>query len=195
MVAPSCMLPNRVRAEVSRRSGFAPTRSLRIWNALATHGRRCRGRSEPSRAAARSSDLTDPDGYRSRNHVAGQTNAAKRTCRSLTCRFNTAASQAPRFRALPSGSNPALAHIRRIGHAVLNVTGLSASSEAWYKERFGFLTSDEVEAAPRTCRWARSCAAIAGISPPITTHCSSPNCRKRLGICSMPRSKSRILMI
>lgn len=38
-------------------------------------------------------------------------------------------------------------HVRRIGHAVLNVSDFRAS-EAWYKDRFGFLTSDEIEFQP-----------------------------------------------
>lgn len=42
---------------------------------------------------------------------------------------------------------PGPAHVFRIGHAVLNVSDFRAS-EAWYKARFGFLTSDEIEAAP-----------------------------------------------
>lgn len=39
------------------------------------------------------------------------------------------------------------AHVHRIGHCVLNVSDFR-KSERWYKDRFGFLTSDEVEAAP-----------------------------------------------
>lgn len=39
------------------------------------------------------------------------------------------------------------AHVHRIGHCVLNVSDFR-KSEAWYKARFGFLTSDEIEAAP-----------------------------------------------
>lgn len=35
-------------------------------------------------------------------------------------------------------------HPIRLGHVVLNVTNFRAS-EAWYKERFGFITSDEVK--------------------------------------------------
>lgn len=52
----------------------------------------------------------------------------------------------PRFRkCVHLSKGPA--HVHRIGHCVLNVSDFRAS-EAWYKERFGFLTSDEVEAKP-----------------------------------------------
>jgi len=39
------------------------------------------------------------------------------------------------------------AHVVRLGHAVLEVKDFRAS-EAWYKSRFGFITSDEIEMAP-----------------------------------------------
>ena len=42
---------------------------------------------------------------------------------------------------------PGPAHVVRIGHCVLNVADFRAS-ERWYKARFGFLTSDEIEAGP-----------------------------------------------
>lgn len=35
------------------------------------------------------------------------------------------------------------AHVKRLGHAVLNVTDFR-TSERWYKARFGFITSDEI---------------------------------------------------
>lgn len=38
-------------------------------------------------------------------------------------------------------------HVRRLGHVVLGVSDFRRS-EAWYKERFGFVTSDEVQAVP-----------------------------------------------
>jgi catechol 2,3-dioxygenase-like lactoylglutathione lyase family enzyme len=38
-------------------------------------------------------------------------------------------------------------HVLRLGHAVLNVADFRAS-EAWYKERFGFITSDEIALSP-----------------------------------------------
>ncbi len=39
------------------------------------------------------------------------------------------------------------AHVKRLGHCVLNVSNFRAS-EAWYKERFGFITSDEIKLSP-----------------------------------------------
>ena len=57
---------------------------------------------------------------------------------------NTSAA-APRFRSMVR-LDAAAAHVHRIGHAVLKVRDFRAS-EKWYKDRFGFLTSDEVEAA------------------------------------------------
>ena len=86
--------------------------------------------------------LTDPDGY-GVEVVAGQTTAAPLPAPEDHPR-NTIAAQ-PRFRA-PVRLQPAPAHVRRIGHAVLKVSDFRRS-EAWYKDRFGFLTSDEVEAA------------------------------------------------
>jgi catechol 2,3-dioxygenase-like lactoylglutathione lyase family enzyme len=39
--------------------------------------------------------------------------------------------------------------VKRLGHCVINVTDFR-KSEAWYKERFGLVTSDEIELAPDT---------------------------------------------
>ena len=41
---------------------------------------------------------------------------------------------------------PGPSHVQRLGHCVLNVSDFRAS-ERWYKERFGFITSDEIEAS------------------------------------------------
>lgn len=86
--------------------------------------------------------LTDPDGY-TVEVVAGQ---AKGEPAPLPADqpVNTAAAK-PRFRQMVR-LDPAPAHIKRIGHAVLKVRDFRRS-EKWYKDRFGFLTSDEVEAA------------------------------------------------
>lgn len=87
--------------------------------------------------------LTDPDGYLI-EIVAGQA-VDEAAPLPVDPPRNTAAAKA-RLGA-PIRLDPAPSHIRRIGHAVLKVRDFRAS-EAWYKDRFGFLTSDEVEAAP-----------------------------------------------
>lgn len=86
--------------------------------------------------------LTDPDGFKV-EVVAGQAKGEASLPFADPPR-NTAAAR-PRFRSLVRLA-PGPAHVRRIGHAVLNVSDFRRS-EAWYKQRFGFLTSDEVEAA------------------------------------------------
>lgn len=86
--------------------------------------------------------LTDPDGY-GVEVVAGQAKAEAAPLPADLPR-NTAAAK-PRFRASVR-LDPAPAHVKRIGHAVLKVRDFR-TSEKWYKDRFGFLTSDEVEAA------------------------------------------------
>lgn len=86
--------------------------------------------------------LVDPDGY-GVEVVAGQ--AANASSLPFPDLLRNTAAQRPRQR-LPVRLEPAPAHVRRIGHAVLKVRDFRAS-EAWYKQRFGFLTSDEVEAA------------------------------------------------
>lgn len=86
--------------------------------------------------------LIDPDGYRV-EVVAGQAKAEP--SQPFADRpFNTATAK-PRLRQMVR-LDPAPAHVRRIGHAVLKVSDFRRS-EKWYKDRFGFLTSDEVEAA------------------------------------------------
>lgn len=87
--------------------------------------------------------LTDPDGYRV-EVVAGQQTAAPEDD-TPDVPHNTA-HERPRLRQtvrLDQGPS----HVRRLGHCVLGVSDFR-TSEAWYKDRFGFLTSDEVEMAP-----------------------------------------------
>ena len=86
--------------------------------------------------------LTDPDGY-GVEVVAGQSKGEASLPFADPPR-NTAAAK-PRFRSTVR-LDSAPAHVRRIGHAVLKVRDFRVS-EKWYKDRFGFLTSDEVEAA------------------------------------------------
>ncbi len=86
--------------------------------------------------------LTDPDGY-GVEVVAGQS-MGEAGLPFFDQPRNTAAAK-PRFRSTIR-LDAAPAHVFRIGHAVLKVRDFRAS-EVWYKHRFGFLTSDEVEAA------------------------------------------------
>lgn len=86
--------------------------------------------------------LVDPDGYRV-EVVAGQ--EVRTPALPITDPPRNTAVAKPRTRA-PVRLTSAPAHIQRIGHAVLRVRDFR-TSEAWYKARFGLLTSDEVEAA------------------------------------------------
>jgi catechol 2,3-dioxygenase-like lactoylglutathione lyase family enzyme len=87
--------------------------------------------------------LRDPDGNLV-EVVAGQTPAAPLPLQAETPR-NTALAHERLGRPVRLGAGPA--HVARLGHAVLNVADFRAS-EAWYKSRFGLITSDEIEAAP-----------------------------------------------
>jgi catechol 2,3-dioxygenase-like lactoylglutathione lyase family enzyme len=87
--------------------------------------------------------LTDPDG-RPVEVVAGQTPAAPMD------EVQTSAWNRARERgriSLAKRISPGAANVVRLGHVVLNVSNFRAS-EQWYKARFGFITSDEVQAAP-----------------------------------------------
>ena len=86
--------------------------------------------------------LADPDGY-GVEVVAGQSKG-EASLPFADLPRNTATAK-PRFRSTVR-LDSAPAHVRRIGHAVLKVRDFRVS-EKWYKDRFGFLTSDEVEAA------------------------------------------------
>jgi catechol-2,3-dioxygenase len=86
--------------------------------------------------------LTDPDGY-GVEVVAGQENGPPTP--PVPDPLHNSATAQPRLRQ-PLRLAPAPADVRRIGHAVLKVRDFRRS-EQWYKDRFGFLTSDEVEAA------------------------------------------------
>lgn len=87
--------------------------------------------------------LKDPDGY-CIEVVAGQQEAALLPLPRDESRND--ARRKSRVRA-PLRLNAGPAHVVRLGHAVLEVKDFRAS-EAWYKERFGFITSDEIELAP-----------------------------------------------
>jgi catechol 2,3-dioxygenase-like lactoylglutathione lyase family enzyme len=88
--------------------------------------------------------LTDPDGHQV-EVVAGQA-WGEPAAFAPRPPWNSVETRA-RLRAVKrTGQGPA--HVIRLGHAVLGVSDFRAS-EAWYKERFGFLTSDEIAVAPQ----------------------------------------------
>ena len=87
--------------------------------------------------------LRDPDGV-AIDVVAEQTSAPA-GAPSRDALINSA-SERRRFRE-PVRFAPGPSRVYRLGHAVLNVTDF-ARSEAWYKERFGLLTSDQIEIEP-----------------------------------------------
>lgn len=87
--------------------------------------------------------LKDPDGF-SVEVVAGRT-AAPAAAIAPALLTNDARTQ-PRRNATKRVTQGA-SHIKRLGHCVLNVSNFRAS-EAWYKERFGFITSDEIKMSP-----------------------------------------------
>jgi catechol 2,3-dioxygenase-like lactoylglutathione lyase family enzyme len=87
--------------------------------------------------------LKDPDGF-SVEAVAGR-EAAPAVAPPPAVILNDARVQA-RSNA-PKRVRQGASHIRRLGHCVLNVSNFRAS-EAWYKEHFGFITSDEIKMSP-----------------------------------------------
>lgn len=87
--------------------------------------------------------LTDPDGHRV-EVVAGQTPAPTAPLPKREA-WNTGAARL-RPRQVKRVSKGA-AHVLRLGHCVLNVGDFRAS-ERWYKDRFGFITSDEIALTP-----------------------------------------------
>ena len=87
--------------------------------------------------------LADPDGHVI-EAVAGQTPAAPQPVQA-PAPWNNVHDRA-RLRAVKRvAAGPA--RVQRLGHAVLNVSDFRAS-ERWYKDRFGFITSDEVAVSP-----------------------------------------------
>ena len=87
--------------------------------------------------------LSDPDGHIV-EVVAGQSKADPQAF-DPRAPWNGAEGR-HRLRAVKrTGTGPA--HVVRLGHVVLNVSNFRAS-EAWYKDRFGFITSDEISLSP-----------------------------------------------
>lgn len=89
--------------------------------------------------------LTDPDGYLI-EAVAGQEKFApvERTL-PLPDPWNHGGEhpRIARFRRAKQGPS----HVQRLGHCALSVANFPRS-ELWYKERFGFITSDEIQPEP-----------------------------------------------
>jgi catechol 2,3-dioxygenase-like lactoylglutathione lyase family enzyme len=87
--------------------------------------------------------LVDPDGFPV-EVVAGQVFSASETFAPREP-WNSVENRARlrKVKRVPAGP----AHIVRLGHAVLNVSNFR-NSERWYKERFGLLTSDEIQLSP-----------------------------------------------
>ena len=87
--------------------------------------------------------LTDPDGH-TVEVVAGQAQAEPQEI--AAGQPWTRATEKARLRAVKRIAAGA-ANVVRLGHVVLNVSDFRAS-ERWYKDRFGFITSDEIQLAP-----------------------------------------------
>jgi catechol 2,3-dioxygenase-like lactoylglutathione lyase family enzyme len=87
--------------------------------------------------------LTDPDGFNV-EVVADRQTAAPAAIAPAPL-VNDARVQ-PRRNA-PKRVGSGASHIKRLGHCVLNVSNFR-QSEAWYKEHFGFITSDEIKMSP-----------------------------------------------
>ena len=87
--------------------------------------------------------LSDPDGHRV-EIVAGQAPVPPLGL-PTSQRWNLAAERQRLgvTKCVPAGP----AHVVRLGHVVLNVSDFR-TSERWYKDRFGFITSDEVQVSP-----------------------------------------------
>jgi len=87
--------------------------------------------------------LRDPDGHQV-EVVAGQTWTEPASVEPRQP-WNSVETRARLRTVKRTGQGPA--NVIRLGHAVLGVSDFRAS-EAWYKDRFGFLTSDEIAVAP-----------------------------------------------
>jgi catechol 2,3-dioxygenase-like lactoylglutathione lyase family enzyme len=87
--------------------------------------------------------LYDPDGCRI-DVVAGQ-QALDESPLPAHESWNSAGERGRLRQVKRTATGPA--HVVRLGHCVLNVSDFRAS-ERWYKDRFGFITSDEIALSP-----------------------------------------------
>ncbi len=83
--------------------------------------------------------LTDPDGF-AVEVVAGRERTARQ---APPARETTNDARARPRRNVVKRVSVCASQVQRLGHCVLNVTDFR-TSERWYKERFGFITSDEI---------------------------------------------------
>ncbi len=89
-------------------------------------------------------ELKDPDGFVV-HIIAGHSSAEKLPIDEREVRWNQAGEYSRVNSVKRISKRPS--HVLRLGHVVLGVSDFKAS-EAWYKERFGFVTSDEIQPAP-----------------------------------------------
>lgn len=87
--------------------------------------------------------LTDPDGFNV-EAVAGQASTSPiPLSRHVVWNQGGRYPRTSEVRRVEQGPS----HVLRLGHVVLGVSNFR-QSEAWYKDRFGFVTSDEIQPAP-----------------------------------------------
>lgn len=87
--------------------------------------------------------MVDPDGFEI-DAVAGQSFlAGSNAATAAEWNENGVHKRVDEFRRTPTGPS----HVLRLGHVGVAVSNFERS-ERWYKERFGFLTSEEFEAEP-----------------------------------------------
>jgi catechol 2,3-dioxygenase-like lactoylglutathione lyase family enzyme len=87
--------------------------------------------------------LQDPDGHRI-EVIAGQRATAAEPAPTGAA-WNTVSDHRRLRQVKRTAIGPS--HVVRLGHCVLNVSDFRAS-ERWYKDRFGFITSDEIALSP-----------------------------------------------
>jgi catechol 2,3-dioxygenase-like lactoylglutathione lyase family enzyme len=87
--------------------------------------------------------LRDPDGFLIEAVAEQQRQASLQLARCVPWNQGGSYPRKSEVRRTQKGSS----HVVRLGHVVLGVSDFRRS-EAWYKERFGFITSDEIQTAP-----------------------------------------------
>lgn len=116
--------------------------SIEELEALASH-EKVQIQDYPEPGGGKFISIVDPDGF-VLEVVAGQSKVAPLSTDKH--KLWNQAGEYPRQNA-PRRVKQGPAHVLRLGHVVIGVSDFR-TSEAWYKERFGFVTSDEIEMAP-----------------------------------------------